>query len=460
MNQYLNTKLQICLNLLLIVVVAMFTVPAYGDKVKISLQPEAGAILTCRAQLEFDGDVIVFNADPKAEETAVKLSVNSEQLFDQFQIDSGNTLRKYSNATATIRLNEKETNSVLSESNRQIVVRRTKTGFHRPLQYFANGGALKQAEQELLSVPCDLFTLMALINHESIEIGKKWSPENRLAQALFSLDNVIENRLSLQIKEVDKNQIAKVYMTGDVGGEVDGSSTTIRISAVALVDLNKSVLRAFRATLTENRQASQLAPGFEGNIKVDLSCTLKGTRDVNDETIKQVAAKINEKHTSRLLWSSDSQFEMIYDPQWKVILSDADVVVMRYAEKGNLLAQCNVLSLPRRPEDKPLELKEFEAQLSKNVIGDSGAKITSSSTMATASGLKVLQVVVSGVEEEIPMSWVYYHLSQADGCCVAVVLTIEDEALESFGNADVKLLDSIRFVPKDRKAANPAKTMR
>ncbi len=460
MNNYSKTTLLICFAILNFLAAIVLANPANADEIKISLQPQPGSILKCRTQLEFDGDVVVFNADPKAEETSVTLSVKSEQLFDQFQIDPSNALRKYSVASATIQLNGKETSSGLSESNRQIVVRRTKTGFNRPLQYFSNGGALKQSEQELLSTPCDLFALMALVDHGSIEVGKKWTPENRLAQALFSLDNVVENRLSIQLKEVDKNQIAKVYLTGEVAGEVDGCSTSIRISGVALIDLNKSVPKAFRATLTENRQASQLAPGFDGNIKVDISCTVQGARDVNDETIKQVTAKIKEKHTSRLLWNSESEFEMIYDPQWKLILSDSDVVVMRFAEKGNLLAQCNVLSLPRRPENNPLELKEFETQLSKNVIGESGAKITSSTMMTTASGMKVLQVIVSGVEEEIPMSWIYYHVSETNGRCVAVVLTIEDEALESFGNADVKLLDSIRFVPKDRKASNPPKTVR
>jgi hypothetical protein len=440
--------------------VAFFTISALTDtaaaqseKTKINLAPQPGTIVTARAQLEFEGDVIGLpNAAEEESNPSVRLRVSALHSFDQIHVDRQNALRKYAEAYAKISLEKRDSQTTLAPANQQIVVRRTKSSFGRPIQYFALGSNLTQPELELLLIPCDLLALSEALHNEGAKINEQWTPSDLAAQALFSLDHVAENNLVVTLKEVSPQQLAKLYITGDVRGEVDGCQTAIRISAVAVVDGNSTTLKAFRANLAENRQPSQLAPGFHGTVKIDLACSVKGNRDLDDQVTKQVSAKINEKQSSKLLWNSDSEFELVYDPKWRLILSDTDVVLLRYADQGNVLAQCNIMSLPKRPADKPLSLTEFQSQLTKNVIGKSQAKIQHAETINTANGLTAMQVNVAGIQDEVPITWLYYHLSDPSGRCVALVFIAEDSAIPSLKDADLKLVESIRFVPHNRKA--------
>lgn len=428
------------------------SLPAAASDTPINLNPASGTIVHCRTQLEFEGTVIGQAAKTDEANPSAALRVSAVHVFDQIHIDRQNALRKYSEALAHINIEKRETKTQLAPSNQQLVVRRSSGGFGRPIQYFALGGTLTQPELELLWVPCDMLALAEVLAKDRAKVSESWSPTDLAAQALFSLDSLIENNLKVTLKEVSAQNLAKIYITGDVRGEVDGCRTAIRISAVAVVDTASSTLKAFRANIAENRTASTLAPGFEGTAKIDMAANVKGSRELNDQTARQVSAKINEKQNSKLLWNSDSEFELVYDPRWRIILSDTDVVLLRYADQGNVLAQCNIMSLPKRPADKPLSLAEFQAQLAKNVIGNSQAKIRQADSLTTANNLKALVVNVAGMQEDIPITWLYYHVSDAEGRCAALVFIVEDSLLPSLANADLKLIESIRFTPRDRKA--------
>lgn len=434
--------------------VGVFTISTslFADQIKINVSPQAGTIVTCRTQIEFEGEVIGLPATSEETAPTIELRVQALHNFDQIHVDRQNALRKYGDAHAQISLDKRESKSALTSANQQIIVRRSKPGFGRPIQYFALGSNLTQTELELLLIPCDLLAVAEVLQKDSAKISDQWAPTDQAAQALFSLDHVSENKLNLSLKEVSAQKAAKLFITGEVRGEVDGCQTNIRISAVALVDLNSSTLKAFRANIAENRQPSQLAPGFNGTVKVDVTSVIKGNRDLDDQVARQVSAKINEQQSSKLLWNSDSEFELVYDPQWRLILSDSDVVLMRYADQGNVLAQCNIMSLPKRPENSPLSLEEFQAQLTKNVIGNSQAKIQHAESITTANGLTAMQVNVAGIQDEIPITWLYYHLSDPSGRCVALVFIAEDAVIPVLKNADLKLVESIRFVNKERKA--------
>ncbi len=418
---------------------------------------EPGKTLNCKMQIEFQGDVVLFSTEQPPKNLRLPIDVTSRQRFDQIAIDANNFLRKYEVANARIKLDGKPNESSLSESNRQITIRHTSSETNRPLQYFSTGGALRQSEKDLLTVPADIIAIQQLIQQESISANKEWHPENSGVQSFFSLDNLIENEIKVSVKEI-KGDLAKIYITGKAKGEVDSATTTLNIVGVAIFDTEKQAMTAFRGTVNENRSPSQLAPGFVGSVKIDTTCDVKPNRNLSEEVVSQVKSKLAESQTTRMLWNSDSEFELLYDPKWKVILSDPEVVVLRYADRGSLLAQCNVLRLPKRPADKPLSLDEFREQLAKNVLGEAEARINGSQVLQTNSGMRVLQVVVTGTQEEVPIHWVYYHLSNDEGQCVAVVLTVEDELLPLLAKADLKLLESIHFVAPSRKNVSNSKT--
>ena len=125
---------------------------------------------------------------------------------------------------------------------------------------------------------------------------------------------------------------------------------------------------------------------------------------------------------------------------------------MRYADQGNLLAQCSILQLPRRPEDRPLTLEDFRSEVQKLLTESPGAML-SAGTLSTRSGLQVHKIVVTGKQDDVQIDWLYYHVAHTDGRRLAMIFTLEHEVALTFQGADEKLLEAIRFAaPKTAQA--------
>ena len=147
-----------------------------------------------------------------------------------------------------------------------------------------------------------------------------------------------------------------------------------------------------------------------------------------------------------MLWSTDSEFELVYDPRWKIILSDREAVIMRYADQGNLLAQCSLLQLPKRPADRPVPIEDFRKEIEK-ILSESPARLVSANTITTVAGLTAHKIVVSGLQDDVAIDWIYYHVTNHDGRRVAMIFTVEHEVAKTFGSADQRLVEAVRFVP-------------
>jgi hypothetical protein len=137
-----------------------------------------------------------------------------------------------------------------------------------------------------------------------------------------------------------------------------------------------------------------------------------------------------------------------------VIASEEDAAVLRLMVDGQLIAQCNIVQLPRRPEDQPLTLSQFQQEVQK-ITEDSQARIVSTDRFENESGLETLHVVVDGIESGIPFSWLYYHIAAADGRRVTMVFTLEKEAADYFGESDRSLVNNLTFKTPREASGKP-----
>lgn len=415
---------------------------APNDKTALRVRPEFAGQITTRA--DFSGNLIVevTHEDATANE-AVPLTVAASFKCNQTPAGQTDAIRRYESASATITLNGQSTENQLASGNRQIAARLTMNRLARPVTYLSVGGVLRQTEQDLLLLPCDPLTFSALFSRETVHTGDRWKVADDAARAFLALDNLVENRLDLLVKEITASTI-KVYLMGNVRGEIETALTDLQIVGVAVIDRKTESVQALRITIDEKRQVSQIAPGFAGQVKLDVRSSVGAAEPASTVPVQQVSRPKVQQLPLKLLWNTDSQFEMVYDPQWRVIISDPDAVVLRYIRQGNLLAQCSILRLPKRPADRPLQLNQFKEEIAK-MVAESQARIVGGDVVTTRSGLTAIRVAVAGQQDGLGVQWRYYHLSNPDGRCIALVFTAEDEAAAAFGNADQQLLESVRF---------------
>lgn len=393
-----------------------------------------------------EGDVVI----PKASDTTQTqpLPMRVQARMDFFQRYTGNAsenqaIRFYREAKSSINVDGGETAAILHDGNRHIVTRIV-TGSTRPIQVASLGDALQQSELDLLRNPGDPLTVPALFNRDNVSEGDKWDAPKKALGSFLAVDRVAKSNVKFLLKSVE-NEKARIYVSGKVQADVDDVRTNIELTGVLLANLSDRSFSTLQLDIREQRKQGQLAPGFSGRTKIV-------TRLKSATPIKQLSTPVIKQLTSgkkveqRLKWVSEAgRFQIQYDPSWRLIASEKEAAILRYLNEGELMAQCSVVRLPSRPADNPLTLESFKKEVATIVSADKEAKLKSAKQLKSRSGLNILEIQVSGVVEEVPLNWMYFHVSNHQGRCVTFVFTLEEELAREVHSAARKLVGNLTF---------------
>ena len=127
-----------------------------------------------------------------------------------------------------------------------------------------------------------------------------------------------------------------------------------------------------------------------------------------------------------------------------------DVTIMRLVKRGELVAQCNISRLPDLSNGTRLQVREFQADIER-ALGKSFGQFVEASENETEEGLRVIRVIALGNVSELPIDWIYYHISDDQGRRVSVVFTLEEKLAEQFEGSDSELVGAFYFVGKNPK---------
>ena len=68
--------------------------------------------------------------------------------------------------------------------------------------------------------------------------------------------------------------------------------------------------------------------------------------------------------------------------------------------------------------------------------------------------VRALRIVVAGQMSDVPLQWIYYHLTHVSGRRLSCVFTMSAEELERFGGEDLEMTGSLLFLdPVDQPEA-------
>lgn len=409
----------------------------------------------CRVVSEYlhQGDVIVPTDSDTTRTKSLPMTVQARMDF--FQRYTGNSsenqaIRFYNEAESSIEVDKGQTSAVLQPGNRHIVTRIAPTS-QRTIQVASLGDALQQSELDLLKNPGDPLTVPALFNRKNVSVGDKWSASSEALGSFLAVDRIVKSDVKLLLKTIQDGK-AKIYVAGKVSAEVDDVKTQIELNGLLLADLRDRSFSSLRLSVRENRAQGQLAPGFVGRTKVDTRLGFtKPTKQLSTATIKQLTA--GQKVEQRLKWVSEAgSFQVQYDPSWRLIASEKETAILRYLNEGELMAQCSIVRLASRPAGNPLTLAAFRKEVASMVAADEDARLESAEQLKSRSGLNILEVEVSGVVEDVPLNWMYFHVSSKDGRCVTFVFTLEHELISEVRPAARQLVDNLTFLLRKRSS--------
>jgi hypothetical protein len=211
-------------------------------------------------------------------------------------------------------------------------------------------------------------------------------------------------------------------------------------------------------SISEHRPEGHTTPGFQ--MKADLRMLITPCSEPSPVSAPDwPSILVADRLTRELLEVKPEEggFTLFCDRRWHVMADGPDGVTLRFVSQGDLLAQCSISELDALAAGKQLGLEEFQNDV-RRALGERFGQMEHASHDTDEEGRRVLRVAALGTVEEIPIRWVYYHLSNKAGRRAAYVFTMEADLSERLDGADQALVSCLRFAEPAKPSANSSTT--
>lgn len=448
-------------DLLVLLPLALFSCPCSGvaatRDVNLSLGADQHTLQQVNAVLEVKGQLKLNSEGTQVIDVPVQIDARVAYAEQWLQMGpslrwAGKTVRAYDQAEATITYQSKApVKSTLRSDRRILATTATKA---TDVAIFSPLGPLTRDELDLVNMLGNTAILDDLLPGRDVRVGDKWKLACSVLAPLLGLDTTTTAQIQCELNRVEK-ELAIVHMTGSVSGAVNGIASDMKIAAKYAFDVRKKQVTWFAMALHENRSIGHAQPGLNVDVRVRIAITpLQATPMLQSSVLTDLDLEATPAALLLELNAPEAGFRLLTERRWHAMIDQSDVVVMRLIEQGELVAQCNLSPLPILGPGQKFGMVQFQTDI-RRVLGDSFGEVTAASESNSEDGIHVLRVVVTGTVSELPIQWIYYHLSNSQGQRASCVFTLESALAEPFGGADQALIGSFQFV---KPAGNATKT--
>ncbi len=302
----------------------------------------------------------------------------------------------------------------------------------------------------MVRLPVNSVVIDQLLPTAPVKAQDSWSPSERTIAEVFQLEAVHSSTIACRVMKVEDG-VAAIECIGDIEGTINSVLTKIKVNGnlQAAMASQCAMVTWVGMSLTETREISQSEPGFNLTCRVKL-IRKESPQACNDVAIDELRAIATSNDDGRWLIrvaSVPGRYQMLADRRWKTIVDTGEESILRLIDKNQVVAQCNVTRLPKLTAGHQLTLDAMQDDI-KRSLDKNLDQLMEASEKKNSGGLRVLRVVAVGKSSEVPVRWVYAHVSDDTGRRVSLVFTMSGEASEEFGVADEQMLASIELLPE------------
>ncbi len=363
------------------------------------------------------------------------------------------SVRQYDLADAQIRIQDSQIDQALRAERRLIACRITDS-----VELTSLSGPLSREELELIDTAGNSACLDMLLPGKSVALGGNWNLADDAVARLLGLDAVGQQNVVGTLKKVEDGQ-AIIDLTGSVSGAVGGVSTELEVEGKVNFDLTVRSVSWLALQYQEKRAIGHAQPGYDATIRVRVEAKpIDNAPELAEPSLAGLLANDRTGQSLLEFKAEKAGIAFLYDRRWSVMVDRFDTIILRLIDRGDLIAQCNITRLPALEKGKQLALAEFQRDV-EQTLRENKAQIVDAAQSPNDDGLRVLRIVVSGTASELPIQWVYYHVSDAAGQRASLVFTMEAKLVERFAQIDQELVENLELSPSlldETKRPTPA----
>lgn len=427
------------------------------------VQPEGIDLLATRSKivLELSGELRMDEPDPNKEERIRKAEVKGKSTLDYFEkiaFESDTPVasaREYVTAKAENWVSGSASSQTLREDCHQ-----TRMMIHEGTwQQYCPTQPLDAREVELLLSPLNTLALEQLLPREPAKAEQPWSISAEAAKDLFNLDAVHSCNIKASIVKVEKG-VATAKFSGQMDATANSVPTKLDVNGNFQARLGSqcAIVTWLGVVVKEQREISQAEPGFSITARINLiRAEAKDGPSVDAAALKAQVDQTDDGRWLVRIRSDAGRYDMLADRRWTTYIDSGEEAILRMIENNTVIAQCNITQLPKLDAGTQLTLEALQAEVKKSQ-GDSFREMLESAESVTSSKLRLMRLVVAGELEEVPIQWVYNHLSDDTGRRMVLEYTLSASYAERFAASDEQMSTSFAFleVPSATEAPTPA----
>lgn len=305
---------------------------------------------------------------------------------------------------------------------------------------FSPSGPLTQEELIAIDVLGNSLLLDHFLPEKPVAIGDSWKHSEKLVSQFLWLDNVGQCDVQSTLTEVTPD-VARFKMSGKVLGIYKGSPSEIEIEAKYRYDRHRNRIDWLGMRIKEQRKGSQKTDGANVVARAQtLIVPSESIAELSDASLKNLSFDASPEQLTVTLQGKD-EWEMTSDRCWELLSNKRELNLL---DKGDIIAQCNVSTLPKATPESLVSLEDYQQEL-KTALGNNFGGFVKASESANAAQYRVLRVEISGNVSEVPIHWIYYHVADPQGRQAVFAFVVEDKYFDRLAEKDKKLVDSFRF---------------
>lgn len=323
-------------------------------------------------------------------------------------------------------------------------------------QQYCDTNPLDSREVQLLHTPINSAAIELLLPLEPARPDSTWGIRSEDAQRLFNLDAVHNSTLEAKISKVEKG-VATIVLKGVLDATANSVPTRLDIDGNFQVKLGRqcALVTWLGLVIKEDRQVSQAEPGFDITARVRLIREETDAKiDVTTEALRQLATTEDEGRWLVQLHSTAGRYSMLADRRWHIHRDSPEESILRMVENNTVIAQCTVSRLVALESGQQLTMEGLQSDI-KGLLGKGFGEFLESTEKVTSNKLRMIRTVVGGQLEEVPIQWIYTHLSDDSGRRLALIYTMGGTVTDRFGAADEQMAGSFQWLADSPKLDSP-----
>lgn len=409
--------------------------------------------------LELDGKLKIKELNPKEGEDELRSSEvkgkSTLEYYEQIALDGSQAFaasREFTIARTENWVAGSASSFELDDSRRKIVALDGDSGWKQ----FCPKESLTHRESELVQAPINTACLELLLPVEPAKPDASWVLSTSDAAHLFNLEAVHKSNISSRVTKVEKGK-AHIEVSGELDGTANSVPTQISVKGSYQVSVGKqcAVVTWLGVSLQETRAISALEPGFTVTARVRV---LRAETDrpsyFSPAELTAMAAKEDPGRWLVKIESLSGGYSMLADRRWKMFADSGDQAILRMIENNTIIAQCNIMHLVELKDGQQLTLDGLQEDIRRE-LGESFQQFLESSEKVVSSNLRLIRCVAMGMREDVPIQWVYAHISDDSGKRIALVYTMGGNVTDKFAASDEQMTSSFQLLERPTKSEAP-----